>query len=185
MPKANWGISASDVESFDRERQYKPYDGPMPVNGVYRWRVTQLKFVAATSGKFPQMRIGLELQPRNKEEGKYKGYRLMLFPPISDRTAFRYVPFLDAIGVSGKEFETGTIVDEEGNIKKIGRWRFTDSIFIKGEVKDDTDQNGNPRKDIGWMGADEPYEEDEDFEEDSEVEVEDDYADSEDDDEWE
>lgn len=184
MPKANWGIRASDVESFDREKQYKPYDGPVPVNGVYRWRITRLMFVAGTGEKLPQLRIGLELQPRTKEEKRYAGYRLMLFPPVSDRTQFRYVPFLDAIGVSGREFESGTLTDEEGNIKKIGRWRFGPEVFIKAELKDDTDLHGNPRKDIGWMGADTEPEYDEDSEEEFEDD-EDEYADTEDDDEWE
>lgn len=184
MPKANWGIKASVVENFDRDAQYKPYDGPIPVNGVYRWRVTALKYVASTGEKLPQLRIGLQLVPRNKDEKKYDGYRLMLFPPVSERTQFRYVPFLDALGVSGREFESGTIIDEEGNIKKIGRWRFSNEVFIKGEIKDDADQQGNPRKDIGWMGADtgtEEFDEDDDSEEEYDYEE---YA-EEDDDEWE
>lgn len=185
MPKANWGIRASDVESFDREKQFKPYDGPIPVNGVYRWKVTRLMFVAGTDDKLPQLRIGLEIQPRSKEEKRYAGYRLMLFPPVSDRTQFRYVPFLDAIGVSGREFESGTITDEEGNIKKIGRWKFAPDVTIKAELKDDTDQHGNPRKDIGWMGADTGETEDLDSEEEEFEDDEDgEYAD-EDDDEWE
>jgi hypothetical protein len=166
MPKVNWGISAGDVDDFDREAQYKPYDGPVPVNGVYRFKVKKLQFVAATGAKLPQLRIGLEIAPRAKAEKQYEGYYIMLFPPVSNRTQFRYVPFLDAIGVSGREFETGTITDEDGNIKKIGRWRFTGDVFIKGEIKDDTDQHGNPRKDIGWMGVDtgEAVEEEEDDE---------------------
>lgn len=185
MPKANWGISASDVDNFDREAQYKPYDGPIPVNGVYRWRVTGLQFVAAAGTKLPQLRARIQLKPRNTDEKRYDGYRLMLFLPVSDRTQFRYVPFLDAIGVTGREFESGTITDEEGNIKKIGKWRFSDEVFIKGELKDDVDQHGAPRKDIGWMGEDNTTEE---FDDDSDEEYDDEdgeYADEEDDEEWE
>ncbi len=154
MPKANWGISAGDVDGYDRSSQYAPYDGPVPVNGVYKWRVKRLLSIAPTGTRLPQLRVGLELVPRTKEEKQYAGYYITAFLPVSERTAFRYVPFLDAIGVSGREFESGTIIDEEGNIKKIGKFRFDpEKTYIKGQLKDDTDGQGNPRKDIGWMGA--------------------------------
>jgi len=155
MPKVNWGIRASDVDNFDRESQYTPYDGPIPTNGVYQFRVKRLQSIAGTREKNPQLRVGLELVPRKgrAEEKRMAGYFLMAFIPVSDKTAFRYVPFLDAIGVSGREFEVGTITDEEGNVKKIGRWRNTGNEIIKAEVKDGQDQNGNTRKEIGWIGA--------------------------------
>lgn len=167
MPRVNWGVSARDIDNFDREAQYKPYDGPIPRNGVYRWKVKKLQYVAATREKNPQLRIGLELIPRKgrKEERAYKGFFVMLFPPVTDRTQFRYVPFLDAIGVSASDFEKRTLADEEGNIKSIGKWRNDGQQIIKGELKDDQDQNGNPRKDIGWMGADDGETSDADEEE--------------------
>ncbi len=180
MPRANWGISKGTVENFDRERQnqFKPYDGPIPLNAVYRWRVNRLQFVAGTREKNPQLRIGLTLVPRSRDEKRYEGYRLMLYPPIADNTAFRYVPFLDALGVSEREFREGTITDEEGNIKKMGRWRNTGDATIKGELVDETDQNGQLRKTIKWMGADTG----EVFEDDSEDDYDgdDEYAEDED-----
>lgn len=171
MPKVNWGVRAADIDNFDRDSQYAPYDGPVPPNGVYQWKVKVLKSVAGTREKNPQLRVGLELVPRKADpsEKRMKGYFIMAFLPIMDKTQFRYVPFLDALGVSGREFERGTITDEEGNVKKIGRWRNGGDTLIKAELKDGTDQSGNPRKDIGWMGAltDEP-DDDEDFDEDDE-----------------
>lgn len=180
MPKVNWGVSSADVDNFDREKQFKPYDGPIPSNGVYRWTIKVLKHVAGTREKNPQLRIGLELVPRTKAEKRMAGYFVMIFPPITERTQFRYVPFLDAIGVSANEFTRGTITDEEGNIKKIGRWRNTGDVTILAELKDDVDQHGNPRKDIGWMGIDEG---DDALEDDDEEVDEDDYDDDEGDDE--
>lgn len=186
MPKANWGVSTNSVDDYDRSSQYTPYDGPVPVNGVYRWHVKKLVMVAATGSKLPQLRVGLELTPRSREEKQYTGYYITAFLPVSDRTAFRYVPFLDALGVKGREFTEGTIIDEEGNVKRIGKFRMNDSVFIKAQLKDDQDKNGNPQKGIGWMGADtgESFEDDED---DSDEEYGDDdaYADEDGDDEWE
>jgi hypothetical protein len=160
MPKANWGIGASDVDEFDRDSQYKPYTGPTPPNGVYVWNINVLKFVSGTKEKNPQLRVGLELIPREgrEDEEEYEGYFNMDFLPITDKTAFRYVPFLDAIGVSGREFTQRTITDEEGNIKKIGSWRNTGQELIMAQLKDGTDANNKPVKVLGWYG---PFEEDE------------------------
>lgn len=166
MPKVNWGIPAGTVDDWDRSTQYTPYDGPIPPNGVYLWLINRLIFVAPTEDKFPQLRIGLQLQARTKEEKRYQGYPLLLFRSISDRNPMFWVPFLDAIGVSENEFRQRTIADQDGNIKKIGAWGNDGKQTIKGLLKDDN-RDGQTRKDIGWMGAaDEKSddEEDEDWE---------------------
>jgi hypothetical protein len=160
MPKVDWGIPAGTVDGWDRDSQFKPYDGPTPPNGVYLWRIKKLTFSAATDEKLPQLRIGLELAPRTKEEKRYGGYFLMLFRSISDKNPMFWVPFLDAIGVSESDFRMRTIADADGNIKKIGRWGNDGDQQIKGLLKDDR-REGEVRKDIGWMGpADEAYDAD-------------------------
>lgn len=174
MPRVNWGVSASDVDSYDRDSQYKPYAGPIPTNGVYQWQVKKLQHVAGTREKNPQLRIGLELVPRNKAEKKFAGYFILVFAPVTEKSQFRYVPFLDAIGVTANEFSRGTVTDEEGNIKKIGKWRNTGNALILGQLADDTDQNGAPRKKIGWIGGledlEEKSEEDDEFDDDDDSE---------------
>ncbi len=157
MPRAVWDIDAEDVDQFDRDSMYVPYSGPIPPTGgtgrVYHWVIKRLKYAAATADKNPQLRIGLELSPRpGYKENQFSGYFIMAFIPITNKTQFRYVPFLDALGVSGNEFKTRTITDEEGNIKKIGKWRNDGDFVIAGELKDGQDQNGKPRLEIGWMG---------------------------------
>jgi hypothetical protein len=76
----------------------------------------------------------------------------MMFAPISKKTGFRYVPFLDAIGVTGDEFESRTIVDNDGSVTKIGKWRNDGQEIILAEIKDGVDKDGNSRKEVGWMG---------------------------------
>jgi len=171
MPKANWGIDAADVDEFDRDSIYKPYSGPVPPPGVYLWQIQKLQSVKGTREKHPQLRVGLELVPReDHDEDKYSGYYKMAFLPVTNSTNFRYVPFLDAIGVSGREFKSGTITDEEGNIKKIGKWRNTGEEYVMAQLKTTTDQNGDPALEIGWFGA-------ADFEEDPDDDDEEEYAD--------
>ncbi|HEY6020273.1 MAG TPA: hypothetical protein VIY48_10325 [Candidatus Paceibacterota bacterium] len=177
MPRVNWGVEASDVDSFDRESQYTPYSGPIPPNAVYQWKVKVAKFIAGTRDKFPQLRIGLELAPRAEyDEKRYKGYFIMAFIPVSDKTAFRYVPFLDALGVSGSDFTRKTLTDEEGNIKRIGAWKHDGNTLILAEKRDGQDGNGNSRPEVGWIGpvdeSDVDTEDDEDFDVDMDEEEE-------------
>jgi hypothetical protein len=165
VPKVNWGVGADDVDDWDRDSQYKPYDGPIPPNGVYEWLIKKLQYVAAAGGKLPQLRIGLELVPREgRREKKYGGYFIMGFLPIAANTAFKYVPFLDAVGVSGRDFTQRTITDEDGNIQRIGKWRNTGEELISAELKDGRDQDGQPRKELGWMGPLPELDEDDDEE---------------------
>lgn len=162
MPKVNWGIDAETIDEFDRESQYSPYAGPTPPSGVYKWSLKVLKFIPRTRDKNAQLRVGLALVPRDGQDKKqYAGYFIMAFLPVKDNTAFRYVPFLDAIGVSGDDFVSRTLSDEDGNIKRIGQWRNNGETEILAELKDGFDQDKNPRKDIGWIGplADEDEEE--------------------------
>lgn len=186
MPRADWGIAPGVVRDFDRDSQYRPYDGPTPINGVYQFQVKFAKFIAPTDTKLPQLRIGLELVPRNQDEKKYAGFFIQLFRSISDRSAMFWVPFLDAIGVTETEFRTKTIYDSEGNIKSIGKWRSNGQTQIKAELKDETDQNGQPRKAIGWMGAADAIEVDDEDYDDEEYEDEEVFAkEYDDDEEWE
>lgn len=154
MPKANWGISASDVDEYDREDLYTPYLGDPPPSGtVYLWTIKKMTAVPATEDKTPQIRVGLQLKPRNKAQQKYKGYYITAFVHISDKTKWSYIPFLDALGVSGRDFVNRTITDESGNVAKIGAWKNDGKQVIAAQLNDNDPEfaSKNPKK-IGWMG---------------------------------
>lgn len=179
--RVDWGVSSSEMDEYDPSEQYKPYDGPMPPNAVYHWRVKRLQFQPATKDKLPSLWVGMELVPRRgRGETQYAGYYLTNFLPISAKTQFRYVPFLDAIGVSTRDFASRTEADNEGMVRRIGKWRHTGDFIIAAMLKDEQDAKGNPRKGIGWQGpadADteyvEPGESDDDYEEEYEEDTED------------
>lgn len=153
MPNVNWGISTGDVENFDRDAQFTPYRGKIPPNAVYVWKLYRLQYAAGTETKHPQLRIGVELVPQDKSEKAYKGYRIMSFRSVMEKTQFAYVPLLDALGVSANDFISKTRADSEGNIQRIGAWKNTGEQLICALLKDDKDQDGKARKDIGWIGA--------------------------------
>lgn len=149
MPVVRWGVGAEDIDDFDRDSQFKPYAGPVPPDGVYAWNVKVFKHVAGSRDKNPQLRVGLELVPRQGfDEEQYRNYFIMDFLPIASNTRFRYVPLLDALGVSGKDFTSRTKTDEDGNIIQIGRWRNDGSTVVIAQLITEKDQTGNDKKSI-------------------------------------
>lgn len=174
MPKVDWegNIGSEDIDEFDRDSQYVPYAGPIPPNGVYAFKLKLLRYSEPAEGqKYPKLQVGLELVPREgrPEDKAYvvngQGYFIQDWPPIARHTAFRYVPLLDALGVTGKDFVNRLYVDEDGNITRIGKWRNTGDVIIGAGIADDVDDKGNARKKINWYG-----EIDEDVDEDIEDE---------------
>lgn len=179
MPTANWGLSAGTISDFDRDKQFTPYQGPVPGNGVYKWKVANAWFAAATGDKLPQLRLLLVLDPRDKSEKRFTGYSQMAFLSVADNMAFRYVPFLDAIGVSDAAFRTRTKFDNDGRIISIGKWKNNGTTFVAAQLEDNDYEGAKNPKQVGWIGAlaDEPepdeedeYEEEEEYEYDEEEE---------------
>jgi hypothetical protein len=165
MPKADWGLSAGVVSDFDHEASYKPYQGPLPPNAVYKWKVINAFYAAPTGDKLPQLRLLLGLTPRDKSENRYSGFTCMAMTPIGDNTAFRFAPFLAAIGVSENDFYNRTDVDNEGKIRKIGKWLNNGKTFVAGQLEDNDFEGSKYPKTIGWVGELEEYEPEEDEEE--------------------
>jgi hypothetical protein len=194
----DWGLKPGAVENFDRSRIFKPHTGATPPAGAtYAWKLKWLKLVDGTANKLPQLRGGFELYPRNKAEEKYAGFFQSTYSPVSDKTDFRYVPFLDCFGITEREFLRGTKHDEKGNIYQIGKWKFNparEEVIVLAQLKTEDDQQGNPRLVLsdGWFGIYDPdndplAEEDEDEEEyddDEEYDDEEEGEDEEDDDDW-
>ena len=173
--RVNWNLRGSDLDEFDRSRQYTPYTGPVPTNNVYQFKLKIFRYVKATADKWEQIRIGMELVPRNgrEDEQRYAGYFLMVSRSLADKNRFTYVPFFDALGISGRDLDRGVITDEEGNVKKIGSWRNSGDLVILAKLADSEDAKGNPRKDFDWFGPlknphDELPEDDPDIDDDDE-----------------
>ncbi len=158
MPKVRWNFDLKGmVNSFDRDSQFTPYTGERPPSyQVFAWRIKNFTYVSGTREKSPQFRAGLELVPRSgRDEDRYRGYYLTAYLNISQnpKAAFFWVPFFDAIGVTGDDIQQATNVTAEGNVLSIGQWKHTGKHLILGQLKDSTDQNGAYRQEIGWFGA--------------------------------
>lgn len=172
MPIVPWGLGAETIDDFDRSKIYEPYKGKTPPNAVYQWRIKRLKVAAVpTKKKNGSIHIGLELVPRDSDEKEFAGYYITKFLTPTPNNAFTYVPFCDAIGITGTEFDEKMKVDEEGNVKKIGKWANDGKTIILGALIDGTDQNDEPRKEIGWVGPADTDNDDEDDDDDDEEET--------------
>lgn len=152
MGKVTWGVSGSDLDDADRS-QFTPYDGPIPPNKLFCFKIKMLKKGKTSNGN-PQLIIGLELTPRQSrpEERKYKGYYITDYIVVLESTTFRVAPFLDAIGVSGSDFAERTVVGEKDDrgsypITKIGKW-VNNGQYVLATLKDGSDREGNSRKEI-------------------------------------
>lgn len=152
MGKVKWGtgITAAAIDEVDTDKQFTPYEGPTPPNGVYRFHVKVLKQTTSSNNN-PQLAVGLELTPREDipEQRRFKGYFCMDWIPVMDSTAFRLRPFLDAIGVTSKEFINGTITDEDKNVTKIGKLAITKKLLVAASIRMGQDQKGNARMEVG------------------------------------
>jgi len=156
VPKVTWGggVTADDIDSAERS-QFKPYDGPPVPNGMYAWRVKQLK-KGKSQADNPKVIYGLELLPRRSrpDEKKYAGFYVSGSIAVVESQAFKLGPFLDALGVSSTDFLNRTSVEAEkdnyGNAKitKIGEWLNDGKTIVLASLGDENDQKGNSRKAI-------------------------------------
>lgn len=153
MPKAVWDLPRGTIDDFDRSKQFKPYTGQLPpIMVVYQWRVAKLTYAAGAGGKLPQLRIGLQLVARSEAERQYEGYYITVFRSIGDTNAFTWVPFLDVLGVSESEFRERTMVDNEGKITRIGKWKNDGGQELLAQLTEREDLQGNMRRDVGYIG---------------------------------
>jgi hypothetical protein len=174
MARKIWsGISGKSLDETDRS-EFKPYGGPIPPNELFCFKINALKHGKSSKGT-SQLIIGLTLVPRasRPEDKRYADYRIMDYIPVMESTQWRLVPFLDAIGVSGDDFEKRTMDSGEKDrwgsvpITKIGRWINDGKQYVMALLRDGEDQNGKTRKEIGgyWMpgaASEDPAEEDAD-----------------------
>lgn len=158
MPKAKWGdIDASDVDDFEGSG-VTPYTGPNVPNGVYMFEVKVCRQTKSKNNN-PQLMVVCELVPRDDrpEEKKYSGHPVVDFMPVLKNTQFRYAPFLQAIGVTGRDFVNNTVVDPnsaKGDITKIGKVEPVGQ-YVFASVKWGPDNNNVQRLSVTqWIPSD-------------------------------
>lgn len=137
--KVKWGGSdlQERLENFDDTR-YEPYDGPRPTSGLYGWTIKRIKR-DTSSGNFPCLYVHLDLHTRGRaDHRKYEGFFMRDQVIVKDdgTTDFRVRPFLDAIGVTVRDFMNNTDVGDDGFITRIGKTKVGDGkLKVLGNIK--------------------------------------------------
>jgi hypothetical protein len=159
MGKIKWGggVTGKGIDEVDTSKQFTPYAGTVPPAGVYQFHIKILRMTLSSNNN-TQLMIGLELVPRKgmPEQNKYKGYFLVDYIPVMESTQFRVRPFLDAIGVKGRDFTDRSVDDgtDKHNVTKIGNWIQNGKQFLLVSIGWGADQNGNNRMEVkGFVPA--------------------------------
>lgn len=172
MPKVKWG-SDLDAEAIENAENNQSYTGPLPPSGVYRFRI---KFMQKTvsSKKNPMVKILLLLDGSFKEEHKkYDGCPVWEQIPVMASTAFRIRELCDALNITAGDFMEKTLVDEDGNIQKIGKLKIADQdllVMYKAKQENDPEYGerlARPKRGPGFLPFQEEDEDGEDADEDA------------------
>jgi hypothetical protein len=140
MPKATWGsgdqaLTAADIDGAERPEVTARYSGPLPPTGMYLFTIQRIRKVKSQNEN-PMMNVRLALDGSWRSNHKqFDGCPLWDRIPVMDSTKQRVANFLDAIGGTGKDLMTGTIVDEEGYITKLGAVGDPEGIQVLVNVK--------------------------------------------------
>lgn len=157
MPKATWGegdnpLTAEDIDGAERPEARARYSGPLPLAGTYRWTLLGLKKEVSSNGN-SMVRVMAELDGSWKPNHKqYNGAVLFDRVTLTKANAPNVANFLDAIGATSADLMNNSIVDEDGNITKLGRVGDPAGIQVFITVKQSkvTPQYPNARLETGY-----------------------------------
>jgi len=166
MPKVKWGgdITPEAIDEAASEGR-KDYAGPIPPNGIYRFKLKWSKKDKAKESGKPKLTSLLLLDGEWKEEhAKYDGCPFWDHMPVQKSTAFRVARYCDALNITSSDFMSKMVVDEDGVVQKIGKLKIADEdllVHLK-VVRKAADGEYAEKLDFGKNGGYLPFREDSD-----------------------
>lgn len=164
MPKVKWGgdLTPDDVDSAE-SRRGDDYAGDVPPSGIYRFKLRWSKKGKSEQNN-PKLTSLLVLDGSWKpEHKKYDGCPFWDHMPVTKKTAFRVRQYCDALNITSADFMGKMVIDDEGNVQKIGKLKIADEdllVYLK-VTREDNDDYG-PRLVFGKSGSYLPFKEDDD-----------------------
>jgi hypothetical protein len=120
------GFDAEGLDEQEYDDSFEPYAGPLPpVNSILKFRLVKAFAAESSSGNFMIKTIFTA-----EDAGEYDG--LTIFDNITfvETAAFRYQPFLQAMGLTAKRIKAQGIIGDDDDprfnappILSIGKWK--------------------------------------------------------------
>jgi hypothetical protein len=132
MPKVKWGgdLTSDAIDSAER-REGGDYAGEVPPKGIYRFKIRFSKKDKAKDSGNPKLVSLLVLDGSWKKEHKqYDGCPVWDHMPVTGKTAFRVRAYCDALNISSADFMGKMVVDDDGNVQKIGKLKIADEDLL-------------------------------------------------------
>lgn len=147
MPKVKWGGDlTADAINEAENRGGGDYEGKIPPRGVYRFK---LRFSKKDKSKEnnPKLVSLLVLDGSWKKEHKqYDGCPVWDHMPVTGKTAFRVRAYCDALNIPADDFMGKMVIDDEGNVQKIGKLQIADKdLLVYATAKPDKNEEYGER----------------------------------------
>lgn len=167
MPKVKWGGDLNAEAINSAERREGDYAGDIPPKGVYRFKLRFSKKDKAKESGNPKLVTLLVLDGSWKpEHKKYDGCPVWDHMPVTGKTAFRVRAYCDALNITADDFMGKMVIDDEGNIQKIGKLKVADEdllVYVSVKPEKSTEYGDRLQLAGGYL----PFKEDDDEETDS------------------
>lgn len=152
MPKTTWG-SDLDEEAIESAETRDTYTGPVPPKGVYRFKLKYLRQGKSKAGNKMVRFFGVLDGTYKDVHKKFDGAPLWVDTAVMASTAFRIKALVNGLGVTAKQFMTGTMTDDadpEPNIVKIGTKKITQDMLVYVNIRP---EDGDQGERIGIVGG--------------------------------
>jgi hypothetical protein len=120
------GFDAEGLDDAEYDDSFEPYSGPLPPNGtVLKFRMVRGWSTTSISGNFMIKAMFIA-----EESGEYDGLPVVENIPFTENAAWKYQPWLRAMGLTAKRIKANTIVADDEDEKwggpqiiSIGKWQ--------------------------------------------------------------
>lgn len=147
MPKVLWGddISASAIDEAPEAQGVSMYEGPLPPNGLYTFRLQKIT-AGKSSNDNPMVAIRWAIEASG-DKAQYNGAPWWDNLVVLKQNLWKVKAFCRAAGITAADFMK-PVTDDEDNVLKFGNKK-TEGMTIRARVIQKPDRDGNMKLDFG------------------------------------
>jgi hypothetical protein len=147
------GFDAQGLDEQEYDDSFEPYTGPLPPNNtILKFRLLRAWSTTSSAGNFM-----IKVMFAAEESGEYDGLKIIDQIPFTETAAWKYKPWMAAMGLTAKLIKAKTIVADDNDekwggpqIKSVGDWTpGSDEAVCFIRTAEGTDLDDNPRTEAG------------------------------------